>query len=177
MGVKENIKIYDKRYSKIVKTFEKADPKDNRIVLISRLLLCCSFFFSLSLFIWHLKLINWFKDNFTYCVQWNPEGDMLASISGDNILGLFDFKTGKIIFSQRLSTDYGKLTILVKFFNFRLTFRRHIFRVFYLVNFEALAGYIFRIFTTKKKKSVYFKSCHLTPITKIANHHFVANLW
>lgn len=79
-GSDKNIKIFDKRASKIVKTFEIHSgmlPWFNIAFLTVELLL--------------IGMIN--------CVRWSPDGGMLASASVDKTVKMLDFKTGKTLYT------------------------------------------------------------------------------
>lgn len=96
-GKDENIKIFDKRNSKIVKIF---DAKNSS-----------KFFHLVNSFI----LIDIF-DNITEilnCVRWSPSGDMLAAASRDNAAKLFDFNTGKVLYTGSESNGSKLLTFIL----------------------------------------------------------------
>lgn len=76
MGVDTALKIYDRRESEIVKTFEELHRGNNRSVNS------------------HLAILD-----FIPCVRWNATGDLLATSSGDKTAKVSDFKTGKTIYT------------------------------------------------------------------------------
>ena len=80
-----DVKIFDKRESKIVQKFEGI----NESTIFNKLFL---------LFIsYPLDWIN--------CVRWSPNGDMLASASGDKTVALFDLKVGKKVYTGKTSDE------------------------------------------------------------------------
>jgi WD40 repeat protein len=95
------IKIFDKRESKIVKTFEgvHSSKELHPIFCFHPLPRFCLLFNLFKLFL-HASHFNYRFENildFIYCVHWNPSGDMIASASGDGKAKLLDFKTGKVL--------------------------------------------------------------------------------
>ena len=80
-GMDENVKIFDKRESKIVQTFDGIHTSN--ISLFNK-----SFLNSYCYLIDHI-----------YCVRWSPSGDMIASSSSDKTVALLDFKTGKKLYT------------------------------------------------------------------------------
>ena len=91
-GWDNNVKIFDKRESKIVQTFDGIHTSN-------------SFLFNE----WFLTSYCYFI-GFIYCVRWSPSGDMIASTSFDNTVQLLDFKTGKTIYTGNTS-EGGKLSL------------------------------------------------------------------
>ena len=91
------MKIFDKRVSKIVQTFDNIHTSKidlfNKLILVSN---PCS-----------LGAI--------YCVRWNPSGDMLASASDDQTVAVMDVKTGKKLFTGYTS-DKSNFTLFIKFY-------------------------------------------------------------
>ena len=88
----KNVKIFDKRESKIVQTFDGIHT--GNIVLFNKSFLTSNCYF--------LGDIN--------CVRWSPSGDMLASASDDNTVALLDFKTSKKLYTGNTS-DGSKFTL------------------------------------------------------------------
>ena len=82
-GYDKNIKIYDRRVSKIVKTIDDIHS-GNICLAISSML--------------HIQYNRYLK-GLIHCVRWNPSGDLLATASSDKSAKVVDFKTGKIIHS------------------------------------------------------------------------------
>ena len=80
-GNDKNVKIFDKRESKIVNTFDGIHK--GNIFLFNKLFL--------TSYCYYLDIIS--------CVRWSPSGDMLASASWDQTVALLDFKTGKKIYT------------------------------------------------------------------------------
>ena len=90
----KKVKIFDKRKSKIVQSFDSIHRGkyflfNNKSFLTSN----C----------YHLDTIN--------CVKWSPSGDMLASASDDKTVALLDFKTGKKLYTGKTS-DRSKFSQL-----------------------------------------------------------------
>lgn len=88
------IKIFDKRESKIVKTFEGIHSS---IFLLFAYLIMLTF----NLLYFSRDIIN--------CVRWNVTGDFLATASSDKTTKLLDFKTGKILYTGN-SSDGNKFS-------------------------------------------------------------------
>ena len=86
------MKIFDKRESKIVKTFDGIHTSN-------------IFFFN-KLF----RTYTCFSIGQINCVRWSPSGDMLASASGDKTVALLDFKTGKKLYTGNTS-DGSKFSL------------------------------------------------------------------
>lgn len=84
-----DIQIFDKRVSKIVKTFD--DVHASKILLLN-------FDF--------LEFTHLLGD--IYCVRWDPSGSLLASASSDQRARVVDFKTGKVLLTGTTS-DGSKL--------------------------------------------------------------------
>ena len=80
-GDDKNVKIFDKRESKIVQTYDD--------IHIGNIFLFNKYFWFYSLF---LDSIN--------CVRWSPSGDMIASASADSTVQLLDFNTGKKLYTS-----------------------------------------------------------------------------
>ena len=91
-GRDENVKIFDKRESKIVQTFDGIHTRN--IFLFNK-----SFLTSNCYFLGDIM-----------CVRWSPSGDMLASSSMDLTVALLDFKTGKKLYTGNTS-DGSKFTL------------------------------------------------------------------
>ena len=91
-GRDENVKIFDKRESKIVQTFDGIHTRN--IFLFNK-----SFLTSNCYFLGDIM-----------CVRWSPSGDMLASSSMDLTVALLDFKTGKKLYTGNTS-DESKFTL------------------------------------------------------------------
>ena len=91
-GQDKNVKIFDKRESKIVHTFD--DIHTRNIFLFNK-----SFLTS-----------NCYYIGGIYCVRWSPSGDMLASSSDDTTVALLDFKTGKRLYTGK-TPDNSKFTL------------------------------------------------------------------
>ena len=91
-GSDENVKIVDKRESKIVQTF--AGNHKSNVFLFNK-----SFLTS-----------NCYYIGTIYCVRWSPSGDMLASSSSDKTVVLSDFKTGKKLYTGK-TPDNSKFTL------------------------------------------------------------------
>ena len=86
------IKIFNKRESKIIKTFDEVHSSNDLALFKQR--------FNVWIFI--VDQIN--------CVRWSPSGDKLASASDDKTVKLFDFKTGKVLYTGETSNQ-SKLSI------------------------------------------------------------------
>ena len=86
------MKIFDKRESKIIKTFDAVHSGNNLDLFKKRLIVWIN----------PLEGIN--------CVRWSPSGDRLASASNDKTVKLLDFKTGKVLYTGNTS-DQSKLLI------------------------------------------------------------------
>ncbi len=106
-GDDEIIRIFDKRESKIVKSFEGVHSSKefpSFLVVICDLEFC--FFFNLLKFVFHASHFNYRSENildYIYCVRWNPSGDMIASSSKDKTVKLLDIKTGKVLYTGTTS--------------------------------------------------------------------------
>ena len=90
-GFDGKVKIFDKRQSKIVQTFD--DIRKSNIFLFNNksfLITNCSYTDSID------------------CVRWSPNGDMLASASGDTTVALLDFRTGK---KPGKTSDWSKFAL------------------------------------------------------------------
>ena len=87
-GKDKNVKLFDKRESKIVQTFDGIHTG--------------------NIFLFN-KIINDFYIGSIYCVRWSPRGDMIATASGDETVALLDFKTGKLYTGG--SFDASKFTL------------------------------------------------------------------
>ena len=115
-GYDKIINIFDKRVSKIIKTFR-------------------GFFGGLH----SGKNINLFKKltfkllflDYVNCVRWSPSGDKLASASEDQTVKLLDFKTGKVLYTRKTS-DKSKLPISECMLVIQKTYRPCLFSVFRL---------------------------------------------
>ena len=92
-GMNKNVMIYDKRESKIIRTFED--------IHTSNILMCSLIIPTSNAYI--VGAIN--------CVRWNSSGDLLASASFDKTIALVDFKTGKKLYTGKTS-DGSKLLLL-----------------------------------------------------------------
>ena len=84
-GSDKNVKIFDKRVSKIVQTFDGIHTRN--IFLFNK-----SFLTSNCYYIGPLN-----------CVRWSPSGDMLVRTSDDKTVALLDFKTGKKLYTGKTS--------------------------------------------------------------------------
>ena len=91
-GRDENVKIFDKRESKIVQTFDGIHTRN--IFLFNK-----SFLTS-----------NCYYIDEIYCVRWSPSGDMFASSSMDSTVALLDFKTGKKLYTGK-TPDGSKFSL------------------------------------------------------------------
>ena len=90
-GEDKNINIFDKRESKIIKTFDSVHSGNN-LDLFKKLTL------------------NYCSLDDIYCVRWSPSGDKLATASQDKTVKLLDFKTGKVLYTG-ITSDRSKLSI------------------------------------------------------------------
>ena len=84
-GTDKNVKIFDKRESKIVKTF-KGIHRGNIYNSFNKII---------------PNPLNYYFLDMIACVKWSPSGDMLASVGNDDKVALLDFKTGKILYTGR----------------------------------------------------------------------------
>ena len=84
-GKDTNVKIFDKRMSRVVKIFD--DIHTSNIFLFNKLFLTSYYYY---------------LDRIT-CVRWSPSGDMLASSSHDSSVALLDFKTEKKLYTGKTS--------------------------------------------------------------------------
>ena len=91
-GREKNVKIFDKRKSKVVQTFDGIH-KGN------------IFLFNKSFLTANCYLIEQIL-----CVRWSPSGDMLASASSDKTVALVDFKTGKKLYTG-YTTEGSKFSL------------------------------------------------------------------
>ena len=91
-GADKNVKIFDKRESKIVQTF--AGNHTSNVFLFNKSFLTSNCYY--------IGQIN--------CVRWSPSGDMLASSSDDKTVALLDFKTGKKLYTGK-TPDNSKFTL------------------------------------------------------------------
>ena len=91
-GWDKNVKIFDKRGSRVVQTFHGIHTSN--IFLFNK-----SFMTSNCYYIDHIN-----------CVRWSPSGDMLASTSDDRTVALLDFKTGKKLYTGQTS-DLSKFSL------------------------------------------------------------------
>ena len=91
-GDDRTVKIFDKRESKIVQTYD--DIHIGNIFLFNKSFLTSNCYY--------IDEIN--------CVRWSPSGDMLVSSSGDKTVALLDFKTGKKLYTGK-TTDNRKFTL------------------------------------------------------------------
>ena len=87
----KQLKIFDKRKSKIVQTFDGIHTGN----------FC---------FIFLINHSNCYYIEFIHCVRWSPSGDMIASASADKTVALVDFKTGKKLYTGKTS-DKGKFSL------------------------------------------------------------------
>ncbi len=112
-GTDRIIRIFDKRESKIVKTFEDihSGKEFNSILLLFRYwgFVCClvwsNFPFTHLVLIIDLKIIV----ETIFCVRWSQNGDMIASSSSDKTAKLLDFKTGKVLYTGTTSDESKRL--------------------------------------------------------------------
>lgn len=89
-GTDKNIKIYDRRESKIVKTFQESHTGKGAAI-------------------WLNITANYSTVNildFVNCVRWDSIGEMLASAADDKTVKLWDFKTEDPTFT-RMTPDGG----------------------------------------------------------------------
>ena len=86
-GDDKNVKIFDKRESKIARTFD--DIHTSNIFLFNKSFLASNHYFL----------------DYTNCVRWSPNGDMLASASADTTVQLLDFKAGKKLYTGNTSGE------------------------------------------------------------------------
>ena len=103
-GYDLNVKIFDKRESKIVQTFD--DIHDGNIFELFNISFLTSICDSLGTI---------------FCVRWSPSGDMLASASRDTSVALLDFKAGKKLwtgitedgckFNHEINQNYSDLIL------------------------------------------------------------------
>ena len=77
-GCDKNVKIFEKRESKFIRTFEGIH-NGNIFGFFNKLFLTSNCY-------WIERI---------FCVQWNPSGDQLVSASFDKTVALLDCKTGK----------------------------------------------------------------------------------
>ena len=94
-GTERQVKIFDKRKSKIAQTFDNIHTGNifdlfNKLFRISN----CNFLGEIR------------------CVRWSPSGDMIASASFDKTAALLDFKTGKKLYTGNTS-DGSKFHCLI----------------------------------------------------------------
>ena len=90
-----NVKVFDKRESKIVKNFDDVHScTDSKFNYSTIRLLSNHLNFSFIVMI--------------FCVRWSPNGDMIASASGDGTVKVLDFGTGKVIHTETI-LDEGEL--------------------------------------------------------------------
>ena len=75
-----NVKIFDKRVSKIINTFDDIH--------------CCKF---LEFVKW-IRIYSYLLDA-VFCVRWSQSGGMLATASNDDSVIILDFKTGKVLYT------------------------------------------------------------------------------
>ena len=85
-GIYKNVRIFDKRGSKIVQTFDDIH-NGNIFSSLNKLFLNSSCYFLGQIF----------------CVRWSPSGDLLASASEDKTAALLDFRTGKQLYTGNIS--------------------------------------------------------------------------
>ena len=95
-GDDRNVKIFDKRESKIVQTFDDIH-QGNILDLLNKLLLTSNRSFIEPI----------------YCVRWSQNDGMLASASGDGTAAVLDSKTGKKLFTGNTS-DKGKFSLFTQ---------------------------------------------------------------
>ena len=104
-GNDNNIKIFDKRESKIIKTFDDIHSGNN------------------------LDVLNFIPS--AEFVRWSPSGDKLASASDDTTVKLLDFKTGKVLYTGNTS-DGSKLFLPKYMIVIQKLYRRSLFSEFHL---------------------------------------------
>ena len=92
-GYDKKIKIYDRRESKIIKTFEGIHSGNIWLIINFAIYIILCIPISLEVI---------------YCVRWSSSGDMLATASLDRSAKVIDFKTGKVVHSDT-SSDGSKL--------------------------------------------------------------------
>ena len=83
-GYDKNVKIFDKRGSQIVRTFNRIHTGIH-FDLFNKLFLTSNCYILDKIF----------------CVRWSPLGDMLVSASDDQTAVLLDFKTGKKFYTGK----------------------------------------------------------------------------
>ena len=88
-GAGKIIQIYDKRALKLIKTFEKEHLGNIATSWWPNLLILL-----LMLIDSPGNKIGWIN-----CVRWNANGDMLVTASNDKTAKLWDFKTGKMLYT------------------------------------------------------------------------------
>ena len=91
-GEDKNVKIFDKRKSQIVQTFDGIHT--GTIFLFNKSFLTSNCYY--------IDAIS--------CVRWSPSGDMLASSSDDKTVALLDFKTEKKLYTGKTADD-SKFTL------------------------------------------------------------------
>ena len=64
-------------------------------------------------------------------MRWSPSGDKLASASSDHTVKLLDFKTGKVLYTRKIS-DESKLSISDCMIVIQKSYRRHLFSMLHL---------------------------------------------
>ena len=85
-GAQKLVRIFDKRESKIVQTFDGIHTSNN--------FWCVNKEFLTS---------NCYYIGTIFCVRWSPSSDMIASASGDETAALLDFETGKKLYTRKTS--------------------------------------------------------------------------
>ena len=68
-------------------------------------------------------------------MRWSPNGDKLASASGDKRVKLLDFKTGKVLYTGKTS-DESKLSISECIIVIQKLYRPRLFSLFHLDKHE-----------------------------------------
>ena len=103
-GDDKNIKIYDRRESRIIKASDEIHSgKQYQAVCDTS-----SFFlYQLFSYFYNLKNLEWIN-----CVRWNASGDLVASVSSDGSVAMWEFSTAKLIYTE---SNLDKSNVFSKF--------------------------------------------------------------